>query len=758
MSTCLWSDHPARAWHDGYPLGAGALAAMLLGPPSAERLALNHEWLWRARHRFRDHPPCSRELPAVRRLFFEGRLREAAERANAAFGGSGGVLGRPNRVDPYQPAGDLWITRPPAAVRHYRRCLDLDRAVIRTNYTVRGAAFTTEVLAHATRPFLAVHWTCSRRGALTFDLRLSRRRDPDCALAVRTDADILALAGRFAEGSRFAIGARLHARGGRSRPAARRGALQVRAADEALLILTLAVSHDGGDPSAEVRRRLGGAAPDWTRLQLSHVRAHRRWFRRVSLRLGRAPSDPTDRRPAGLRAGRDDPDLLALYFHLGRYLLISGSRPGGLPLNLQGKWNEALQPPWECDLHHDINLQMNYWPAEVCGLPELAEPLFDHIERFVPHARQMARALYGCRGVLFPLQTDPWGRATPESRGWDVWTGAAAWLAQHLWWRYEFGGDRVFLRERAYPFLREVAAFYESYLVRDRNGFRVPVPSQSPENHFIGGAQPVSLCVGATMDLELIRDVLSHALEASRILRADLGRRAAWRRILADLPPLRVGGHGQLQEWMDDRAEAEPGHRHLSHLFALFPGDGLDPALREAARVALLRRLAAGGQMGWSRAWAACCLARLGDGDLALEQLQRLIADNSSESLLDMYAPQIFQIDANLGAAAAVAEMLLQSHGGRLRILPALPHRWPDGTVKGLCARGGFIVDITWRNGRPRAARLRSKRGGPCRLAVGVWGAPRVQHGSRLLPVRRLPGNGMALDTQAGHTYALNWA
>ncbi|MBU0716350.1 MAG: glycoside hydrolase family 95 protein [Verrucomicrobia bacterium] len=785
MSSQMWYDHPAREWKEGLPIGNGRLAAMILGQIPVERLVLNHEWLWRAKHRLRDTPPKHQALAKIRKLFFQGKAYAAATLANKALGGFGGVLtssGMPNRVDSYQPAGDLRIEMPAARTKAYRRSLDLASAVARVTYVARNTHFTRECIAHAVFPVIAIHLSTSRKGTLTFKVSLTRCADPDCKLAHQVGANTIELLGAFPEGSRFAISARIHTRGGRIKPDRHAAALHVEKADEALIVLSIGVAHDGEDPLAQARRQIDTAPTDWKTLLRSHTVAFGAWYNRVALNLGPAPAkpanlrpiippptdlrptdqQPTDQRLADLRAGRPDNDLMTLYFNFGRYLLISGSRPGGLPLNLQGKWNEDIKPPWQCDLHHDINLQMNYWPAEVCQLGDLGGPLFDHIERFVPHARVMAKNLYHCRGVWFPIQTDPWGRATPESRGWDVWIGAAAWLAQHLWWRYEFGGNRAFLSNRAYPFFRDVAAFYESYLVRDLQGRLVPVPSQSPENYFQGGTQPVSLCIAATMDLELIHDVLTHAVQASRILGVDAPKRKAWQRILRDLPALRVGRHGQLQEWMEDYAEAEPGHRHISHLFALFPGEQITsettPELYQAARVSLLRRLACdGGHTGWSRAWTVCCMARFRDGELAYQHLRHLITDFATETLLDLHPPRIFQIDGNLGGTAGVAEMLLQSHQGILRLLPALPPAWPEGSVKGLCARGGFIVDIIWKNGGPRAARLVSRQGGECRIAPTKWALPRITRGAARITPRHLPNGQIAFTTRQGDVLDLAW-
>jgi len=438
------------------------------------------------------------------------------------------MSGVKNRVDAYQPAGDLLLDIPAGASADYRRELDLDSAAVTVSFSSGGNRVTRQCLAHAELPVILVRLSAAR--PLRTRLTLSRIIDPECRIVPFAEGARCGFEGRFMEGVRFAVEARVRTRGKLTADAAA-GALDFEGT-EALILLSMAVEHDDGDPFPACRRQLDQARGTWPALLQRHLRAHRALYRRVTLRVGSdRPEVPTDARVQQIREGRTDQALLALYANYGRYLLLSASRPGGLVMNLQGKWNEELNPPWECDLHHDVNMQMHYWPAEACGLGDCAEPLFTHLERFLPSGREAARKLYNCRGVLLPIQTDPWGRATPESYGWDVWTGAAAWLAQHLWWHYEFTGDREFLRRRALPFLRQVAAFYEDYLVRHpRTGRLVTVPSQSPENTFQGGTTPVSLGVSATLDIALIRDLLGHAVAASEALGVDSMRRRNCRR------------------------------------------------------------------------------------------------------------------------------------------------------------------------------------------------------------------------------------
>jgi len=765
----MWYRRPARDWLEALPVGNGRLGAMVFGAPEKEHLALNHEWLWRAKGRYRDWGAKHQHLAEIREMFFAGKTEEAGELAKERLLGPADM---PKRVDPYVPAGDLWIDfghrSVPGFTSDYRRELDLASAVARTSYRYCGVQYTREVIAHSALPVIALRLTSSRPNGITCVASITRTGDAECRTAPSSAENGLTLEGTFVEGGRFAVEAKVIADGGELEPVPGFAMLRLTNCREALVILTIGVAHDGEDPRLLCREQLevpGG----WSELLETHKREHARMYSAVSLDLGASRDEkPTDERLEEMREGAEENGLFALYFNFGRYLLISSSRPGGLPANLQGIWNDDPHPPWESDFHHDINLQMNYWPAEVCGLAELIEPLFEHVERLVPHGREMARKLYGCEGVL-PLQTDPWGRATPESRQYALWIGAAAWLAQHFWWRYEYGLDREFLRNRVYPLLKEVAAFYETYLVHDPQGRLVPVPSQSPENQFVGGCTPVSLCIGATMDLELIHDCLSHAILASEVLDCDTERRERWRRILEEIPPLQIGRHGQIQEWLEDYEEVDVGHVHFSLLFALFPGDQITPEeeqeLAAAARISIERRLAAGSgdRAGWPRAWAACLWARLQDGDRACENLKALLTDHTTTALLSAFPlppplpARVFQIDANLGGTAAVAEMLLQSHRGEIHILPALPSAWSKGRVTGLRARGGYVVDIEWEAGRPETVTVHSRFEGPCTIRHGREDAPEVTCGSEPVEVTE-SGKGIVVFTcGAGKEYNLRW-
>ena len=754
MADVLWLGQPADKWLDAFPIGNGRMGAMVFGSTENERIALNHENLWRGVTRNRTTTPKNRHLQEIRDKLFARQWTEGAELAAKYLSGSH------RAVQPYQPVGDLHMRVPGhASVDNYRRTLDLADSVTEVSYSLNGVTYTRECLLSAEHGVLALRFTADKPRAINCSLALNRIEDPDCALR-RWAADTrLGFTGAFPEGITFAVEARVRADGEMS--AGENASLAVSGAGELVLLLGIAVDWNGGDPSGGCSRLLDNVPFDYEALRSAHIAESRAIYSRVDLSLAGDPdleSLPIDSRLARLREGRDDPGLMALHFHYGRYLLMSSSRRCEQPANLQGMWNEELKPPWNSDIHNDVNIQMNYWPAEVCNLAECAQPLFGYLNRITPQAQKAARDLYGCRGVFIPITTDVWCRATPEAPGWDVWTGAAAWLAQHFWWRYEYCQDRDFLRETAYPFYKLVAEFYEDYLVRDETGRLVTVPSQSPENRFVDGADPVSLCVGATMDFVLIREVLGRCLEASAILNCDANVRPRWEAILRDLPRFQIGRHGQLQEWLEDFDEVQPGHRHVSHLIGVFPGEQMtaDVATEfyKAARVSLERRLAAGGgHTGWSSAWTACLWARFREGARAHEALVRLLTDFATDSLLDLHPPRIFQIDGNLGGTAAIAELLLQTYGGVIRLLPALPPQWPSGSVKGLRAYHGFEVDVEWRDGSLTQARIRSLLGQPCRVE---WEGrtPDIFRDDRLVEAVSEDGL-LAFSTKAGQTFVL---
>ncbi len=760
MNSKLWYNKPASDWLDGLPIGNGRIAAMVLGQYPRERIALNHEWLWTGINRNRDVNVQSQHLPEVRKLLLEGDYKNGTALANKAFAGGGGKSGTPNRVDNFQTAGDLWIDVSHGPISSYHRKLDLKTATATTSYKAHyNNPYSKTCIAHLEEDMILIHLAAGRT-KIDAAFSLSRLFSSTCQMTYEAFDNTIIMRGDIKDGIDFCVRARIFNAGGELKISNNRE-ITVAGASEILVAVNIGTSGNGKDSEAESAIRDIDPA-EWPELLKQNIASYSKHYDSMTLELPVEDSDlPTDERVEKIKKGEQDDGLPLLYFNYARYLLFASSALGELPANLQGKWCENLLPPWSCDYHHDINLQMNYWLAEPSGMQTACKALFRHIERFVPHAREVARKLYDCDGVYFPLQTDPWGRATPESYGWAAWNGAAAWLAQHFWWHFQYSQDLDFLRDRAYPFFKEAAAFFESFMIEDEDGIMQIVPSQSPENRFkeCGDDFPVAICVSAAMDVELVWDLLHHAVAASEKLNVDEEKRETWKRILHKLPPLQIGSKGQLLEWNKEFEENEPGHRHISHLYALFPGDQIDPELTpelfKAAEKSLELRLESfGGHTGWSRAWMACCFARLRRGNDAFGHLEHLITDFASITLLDLHPPRIFQIDGNLGGGAAVIEMLFQSYQEELHFLPALPDAWPEGKITGLRARGGFTIDFSWKDGKLVEAIIKSITTKPCTiLNLNTDAIIKTENGDQ--QVIQENGNKKNFTAQAGVKYIL---
>jgi alpha-L-fucosidase 2 len=713
----LWFRQPAKVWTEALPVGDGRIGAMVFGRVASERIQLNEHTLWSG-HRVEDDDPSVKDrIAEMRRLLLEGKYAEANEigrkwRAPAPQGG------RPS----YQTLGDLLIEfEGEGETEDYRRELDLDTGIARTEFRSGDVRHVREVFVSATEGSLFVRIEASRKGAINMTVRLTR---PEGATTAVVDDTHLRMSGQAANGG-VLFDARLeaHTDGGRIQSAGE--ALRITGADTATLSLAATTSYYNHEAS------LGTTKP-YATIRAAHIAEHRRLFRRVALSLGGPDrsSIPTDERLAAVQKGADDPQLVALYFQYGRYLLLSSSRPGTLPANLQGIWADGLAPPWQADYHININIQMNYWPAEVCNLSECHEPLFDFIDRLrVPGART-AQVEYGCGGWVAHYTTDAWHHTGIEMLArYAMWQGGSGWLVQHLWEHYAFTGDRAFL-QRSWPAMKGAAEFYLDYMVEDpRTGKLVAGPAQSPENRYAApGGTTCEIDIAPTMSQEIVWDVLTNVIAASEILgiEPEFRKRAASAR--ERLLPLRIGKHGQIVEWSQDFDEPEPGHRHMSQLFSLHPGKQVTlrgtPEFAAAARKTIERRLAnGGGHTGWSRAWIINFWARLEDGEQAWDNVMALLRKSTLSNLFDTHPP--FQIDGNFGGAAGIAEMLIQSHAEEVSLLPALPKAWPTGSFRGLRARGGLEVDLAWRAGKPTEATLSSTRGGTHHLRV-PGAAPRT--------------------------------
>ncbi len=764
---------PAQVWPDALPVGNGRLGGMVYGAPEREHIQLNEETIWDGEVRDRNNPDAREAVQQVRELLLAGHVIEAEALA------AKGMLAQPPRLPCYQTLGDLWLDAPQwSQAINYRRELRLDEAVVRTTFRCDEVDYTREVFSSAPDQMLVMRLSSSASGKIHCGVRLDR---PMSCETTAVGDEHLIITGQALPvndnpgsaikerqtGVRFRGELCVRTEGGRCIAVGNR--LQIEDADAATLYFVAATEFRVRDMAAACATYLKAASTAYATLRDRHVRDYQRYYRRCDLQLldGEDPLQdmPTNKRMERVKAGEDDVRLLAIYFRFGRYMLISSSRPGTLPANLQGIWNESVDPPWGSKYTVNINAQMNYWPAETTHLADLHPQLFDLLDRTRAAGTITAQTYYRANGFVVHHNTDIWGDAVPiDGVHSGIWAMGANWLALHLWQHYEFNGDLTFLRERAYPMLRDVTHFLLDYLVSDGHGHLLSGPSLSPENSYkLPDGRHASLCMSPTMDVEITRAVFLRTSAAATLLGIDASLREQIAAAEAKLPPIKIASDGCLQEWLEDYPEVEPGHRHISHLFALYPEDQITPeatpALAAAAYATLQRRLANGsGSTGWSRAWITNCLARLGRGDECHHNLLELLRQCTRTNLFDVCGLKPnspFQIDGNLGAPAAMAEMLLQSHSGVVRLLPALPAQWSQGSARGLRARGGLVVDMEWQSGLLQQATLHASlsRGHTITLqsTLGV-DALHNSHGS--VPFAAMD-QGIHFKAIAGETYTL---
>ncbi len=763
----LWYRHPAQNWGAALPVGNGRLGAMVFGGIGKERIQLNEDTVWNGKKRNRVNPEALKALPEVRRLLFAGKSREAETLEDKA------LMGIPSRQPPYQPVGDLNIEfSGQDNPTDYRRELNLATGIATVTYRVGDATYTREVFSSAPDQAIVVRITCDKPGQLSFHATLTRSQDSQTTVVA---PDRVVLDGEAIAHTNFWISPRLPPEKRKAevdqleptgvkfravlRAVAQGGKVQVSGADVTVsnansvtLIVVIATNYRGGDPAVQCARYLAGAAKPYSVLKSREIADHEKLFRRVDLELAPPASDPSietlpiDERIARVKQGQQDPGLAALYFQFGRYLLMGSSRPGTMAANLQGIWNESMSPPWDSKYTTNINLEMNYWPAEVGNLAETTGPLFDLVKMSIPSGRITAKEMYGARGFAFHHNIDAWGDTAPVDYGYvGVWPMGGAWLALHFWDHYQYGMDRAFLGRDAYPVMKEATEFLQDFLIDDGKGHLVTNPSYSPENSFRYPDGTIGRqTVGATMDYEIIYALFHATIDASKILGIDPAYRAQLEATLKRIPDLKIGKHGQLEEWSQDYDENEPGVGHVSHLFALFPADEITPRgtpdLAEAARVSLQRRIDNGaGKSGWPAAWYVNLWARLDDGDRANQFIQNILA-TSSESLLNANR-RFFQIDANFGVTSGIAEMLLQSQAGEIALLPALPSAWPEGHYRGLRARGDVEVDASWKDGKLTSGALRPGVAGEFKIRPPKGQRiAKIQSAGKAIPATELDG------------------